>query len=129
MQVGLLGQDAALEQVVWSFFGVANHVGQQPLLDDGSDEAGDVGMADEQPVAIVVVGGGVLAQGNLQQVLPQPAFDGDGGVVPVFVVGLQQQVVAGAEQGGADAEVFGQVGGVGRQVGFVAVDDAVQELA
>jgi len=83
VEVGLLSQDAALEQVVRPFVGVAGHVAEELLLDDGGDEAGDVGVPDEEPVAVDVVGGGVLAQGDLQQVLPQTALDGDGGVIAV----------------------------------------------
>ena len=95
VQVGLFGQDVSLEQGVRPFGGVVGHVAQQLLLHDDGDQAGDVGVPDEQPVTFVSGGGSVLAQRNLQQVLPEPSFQGHCRVVAVRFVGFLQQQVAG----------------------------------
>ena len=68
-------------------------------------QAGDVGVPDEQPVTFVSGGGSVLAQRNLQQVLPEPSFHGHCRIVAVRFVGFLQQQVAGQECVGAVPEV------------------------
>ena len=81
------------------------HVAQQLLLHDNGNQAGDVGVPNEQPVAFVSGRGSVLAQRHLQQVLPEPSFHCHCGVVTVRFVGFLQQKVAGQECVGVVPEV------------------------
>ena len=89
---------------------------------------GDVGVPDEQPVAFVSGGGSVLAQRNLQQVLPEPSFHGHCRLVAVRLVSFLQQQVAGQEYVGAVPEVPFKVLCRGADVFGRGRDDAVQVL-
>ena len=92
------------------------------------DQAGDVGVPDEQPVAFVAGRGGVLAQRNLQQVLPEPSFYCHCRIVAVRFVGFLQQQVAGQEYVGVYSEVPFEVLCRWADVFRRGRDDAVQVL-
>ena len=101
----------------------------QLLLHDDGDQAGDVGVPDEQPIAFVAGRGCVLAQRYLQEVLPEPPFHRHGGVISVRFVGFLEQQVAGPEGIGVSAEVAFEVLRRGADVFGWGGDDAVQVLA
>ena len=95
------------------------------LRDDGEERC-EVGMADVEPVGCVGVARGVLSEGYLEEFLPEFAFDSDGGIIAVLVVGALEERSCLLEQVAVDAEVLGEGGSAGDDVLCVSVDDVVE---
>ena len=82
-----------------------------------------VSVSDKKPVGFIGVAGRILPQGNLQQFLPELALDGYGGMLPVLVVGVNQQGGSLFEQVAVNAEIPGEGFAAGLDVRGIGVDD------
>ena len=95
-------------------------------LGDDGEECGEVCVADVEPVGCVRVACGVLAEGYLEEFLPEFAFDGDGGIIAVLVVGALEEGSRLLEQIAVNTEVLGEGGSAGDDALCVGVNDVVE---
>ena len=125
-QPGMAVQGSAIEQGGRVVFRFVDGVDAEMGLQDQGHQSGQVGVADVKPVGGFRVAGRVLAQGDLQQFLPEFPLDGHGGLFPMAVVGVFEQSGGLPEQIAVNAQVPGQGSGGREDVFGGGVDDGVK---
>ena len=125
-QPGIAVQGSAIEQGGRVGLGLVDDVDAEVGLQDKGDQGGQVSVADIKPIGGFRVAGGVLAQGDLQQFLPEFPLDGHGGIIPVVVVGVFEQSGGLFQQVAVNAQVLGQGSGGGDDIFGGGVDDVVK---
>ena len=78
----------AVEEGNGGVFRFVDDVDAEVGLEDEGDERGEVGVANEEPIGVVGVAGGVLSESHFEEVLPEFSLYRNGGVVAVRVVGV-----------------------------------------